>query len=84
MPTRLLLGIVWVYRHLVSPLLGPHCRFHPTCSAYAAEAIGRFGAVRGTWMTLLRLARCHPWAEGGLDPVPTEVPPVAGGARKAS
>jgi hypothetical protein len=63
-------GIVLAYRYTLSPLLGPRCRFHPTCSAYALEAIGRHGALRGGWLTLKRLGRCHPWHPGGYDPVP--------------
>lgn len=60
------------YQVAISPLMAPHCRFHPTCSAYALDAIQRFGAVRGGYLAAHRLLRCHPWAEGGLDPVPTE------------
>ena len=60
------------YQVAISPLMAPHCRFHPTCSAYAVESIQRFGAVRGTVLALNRIRRCHPWAEGGLDPVPEE------------
>lgn len=68
----LLTAPIRAYRYLVSPLLGPHCRFHPTCSAYALDAIGRFGAWRGGWLALRRVARCHPWHTGGHDPVPGE------------
>ena len=65
-----LLLLLTFYRRLISPLLGPRCRFVPTCSTYAVEAVQRHGALRGSWLTLKRLLRCHPFAEGGYDPVP--------------
>jgi putative membrane protein insertion efficiency factor len=66
----LLLLLVRAYRLLVSPLLPPSCRFHPSCSAYALGALERHGALRGSWLTARRLARCHPFHPGGIDPVP--------------
>lgn len=68
--SRLLAFLVTGYRYSLSPMLGMHCRFHPSCSAYALEALERHGAVRGGWLALRRLARCHPWHPGGHDPVP--------------
>ncbi|MES2977794.1 MAG: membrane protein insertion efficiency factor YidD [Pseudomonadota bacterium] len=73
MPRKLLVGLVKGYRLLLSPSLGSGCRFEPTCSAYALEALERHGAAAGSYLTLGRLARCHPWCEGGHDPVPADL-----------
>ena len=67
---RVLAGGVHAYRYLLSPLLGPRCRYLPTCSAYALEALQRHGALRGSWLALKRICRCHPWGGSGHDPVP--------------
>ncbi len=68
--TRLLVGLIAFYRYAFSPMLGQNCRFHPSCSCYAQEAVTKHGALRGLWLSLARLARCHPWHPGGYDPVP--------------
>lgn len=67
---KLLILPIRAYQLLLSPLLGPRCRFYPSCSAYAIEAISAHGALRGGWLALRRLLRCHPWNPGGPDPVP--------------
>jgi putative membrane protein insertion efficiency factor len=67
-----LLAFLRFYRLALSPLLGPACRFEPTCSVYAAEAIDKYGALQGSYLALKRLLRCHPFARAGLDPVPSE------------
>ena len=67
---RILLQLLTMYRLLISPFLGRNCRFFPTCSDYATEALSRHGAARGSWLTLKRITRCHPWHPGGFDPVP--------------
>lgn len=66
----LLLLPVRAYRRYLSPALPPHCRFSPTCSAYAIEAVQTHGALRGSWLAIRRIGRCHPFHAGGLDPVP--------------
>ena len=65
-----LIGLLKAYRKVISPLYGNVCKFHPTCSAYALDAVRMHGAVKGTWLTMKRLVRCHPWSLGGFDPVP--------------
>ena len=85
--SKLFLGLVRLYRAVLSPmhhaLVGPSCRFEPTCSAYAEEAIHTHGPARGAWLALRRLARCHPFARAGFDPVPPRAdrPAVLGAQR---
>jgi putative membrane protein insertion efficiency factor len=67
---RLLTLLVRAYQLVLSPLLGPRCRFYPSCSSYAVQAISTHGAVRGSWLAARRLLRCHPWNPGGVDHVP--------------
>ena len=70
LPQKLLMGLVTAYRLLISPALGSNCRFEPSCSAYSLQALGQHGALAGSYLTLRRVARCHPWCDGGHDPVP--------------
>jgi putative membrane protein insertion efficiency factor len=69
-PRQLLMWIIRGYQLGVSPMLGPRCRFYPSCSCYAHTAIERYGVLQGSWLGLRRLMRCHPFSEGGYDPVP--------------
>ena len=83
-PVRaLLIGLLRAYRLLISPLYGQVCRYHPSCSAYALQAVRERGSVVGTWLTLRRLVRCHPWAAGGYDPVPSRTSRVSAGSSTA-
>ncbi|WP_269531616.1 membrane protein insertion efficiency factor YidD [Chitinimonas sp. BJYL2] len=68
--SRLLVWLILGYRYLISPILGPNCRYTPSCSEYAVMAVRRHGAARGGWLTIRRLCRCHPWGGHGHDPVP--------------
>ncbi len=70
LPRRALVGLIRAYQLVISPALPPACRFTPTCSQYALEAVRRHGALRGSWLALRRLARCHPFNPGGIDAVP--------------
>ena len=78
--TRVVLVVIAAYQRLVSPLLAPRCRFVPSCSQFAAEAIAQHGLRHGGWLALRRLGRCHPFHRGGYDPVP--VPALAGKVRR--
>lgn len=70
----ILIALIRAYQLCISPLLGPHCRFYPSCSQYAREALERYGALYGGWLAIRRILRCHPWHQGGIDLVP-EPPP---------
>ncbi|MGH3177960.1 MAG: membrane protein insertion efficiency factor YidD [Streptosporangiaceae bacterium] len=76
-PARLLMLPIAGYRRFISPLLGPRCRFAPSCSEYALAALSEHGAARGLWLAVARIARCHPFHPGGYDPVPARKPKVA-------
>lgn len=67
---KLFIGLIRIYQLCLSPFLGANCRFYPSCSAYAIEAINKHGALKGSYLAILRLGRCHPWCDGGHDPVP--------------
>lgn len=69
----LLIALIKAYKYLISPLLGPRCRFYPSCSSYGLEAIQLHGATKGSYLTLRRLLKCHPFHEGGIDPVPEKL-----------
>jgi uncharacterized protein len=69
-PRRLIATLIRGYQRFISPALPPSCRFHPSCSQYALEAVTRHGALKGGWLAVRRLARCHPFHPGGFDPVP--------------
>ena len=74
---RILIGLIRAYQLVLSPLMGRQCRFEPTCSCYAIEAIQRHGSVRGGWLGIKRICRCHPFSPGGYDPVPESRDPPA-------
>lgn len=67
---HILIWLVKLYQWCLSPFIGNHCRFHPSCSSYAIEAFVKHGAIKGSYLAVKRLMRCHPWCEGGHDPVP--------------
>jgi putative membrane protein insertion efficiency factor len=69
-PRRALLALIMAYRYSFSPMIGRHCRYYPSCSEYAQEALAKYGAYIGARLALKRLCRCHPWRPGGYDPVP--------------
>ena len=71
LPKKILIFVVKAYRLLISPSLGSNCRFEPSCSAYSLQALDQHGAAAGSYLTLRRLVRCHPWCDGGHDPVPS-------------
>ena len=67
---KILIFFIRAYQYIISPMLGPHCRYYPTCSCYAQTALERHGVIRGGWLAVKRVGRCHPWHPGGEDPVP--------------
>ncbi len=67
---RVLIFFVRAYQRLLSPFLGQSCRYYPTCSEYACQALARYGVIKGSWLAIKRIGRCHPWHPGGVDPVP--------------
>ncbi|NNC63213.1 MAG: membrane protein insertion efficiency factor YidD [Gammaproteobacteria bacterium] len=82
--TRLMLGLIRAYQLILSPWLGRACRYTPTCSEYAAEAIARHGPLRGVWLGFRRILRCHPWGNSGYDPVPESASAMREGERLES
>ena len=81
---RVLMAVISGYRMFVSPLLGPRCRFYPSCSAYALDALREHGALRGLWLAVRRIGRCHPFNPGGYDPVPPRATARPGGRATAN
>lgn len=69
-PVSAAISLIQVYRHMISPLRPPACRFVPTCSAYAVDALTEYGLLRGSWLAIVRLVKCGPWHRGGWDPIP--------------
>ena len=67
---KIVLALIWVYQHMISPLTPASCRYTPTCSAYAVQAVNRYGPFKGGWLALRRIGRCHPWGGSGYDPEP--------------
>ncbi|MDH5368768.1 MAG: membrane protein insertion efficiency factor YidD [Gammaproteobacteria bacterium] len=67
---KIISGIIGFYRYVISPMLGPRCRFTPTCSEYSQTAVMRFGVIKGGWISIKRIVSCHPWGKSGYDPVP--------------
>jgi uncharacterized protein len=80
--SRVLIAVLATYRRWISPLMGPHCRFAPSCSAYAIEAIRTHGAMRGGWLAIKRVGKCQPFFTGGYDPVPAHASLTATGAHR--
>ena len=70
MLAKILLGLIRFYQYAISPMLPPRCRYQPTCSQYAIEAVRKYGALKGGWLAARRIGRCHPWGGSGYDPVP--------------
>ena len=83
-PVRALIYLIQLYRHMISPLRPPSCRFMPTCSQYAVDALSEYGLVRGGWLATVRLAKCGPWHPGGWDPIPERDTDIAGDDDKAA
>jgi putative membrane protein insertion efficiency factor len=78
LPARVVIFLVELYRHTISPLRLPTCRFTPTCSQYAVDALTEYGLIRGGWLTVIRLGKCGPWHRGGWDPIPERRPQAPG------
>jgi len=70
LPSKLVILIFAIYQRIISPIMPNACRFHPTCSAYGIEAVKKYGALKGSWLTIKRIVRCNPWGGHGIDPVP--------------